>query len=269
MGFNLCVAKIVSGGQTGVDRGALEAAVKAQFPYGGMIPRGRLAEDGIVPEKFMNMVESESEDYRFRTRWNVESTDATLILSFVEELEGGTQRTRQYCMNACKPFFIDDPSNPKMDGNRIAVFKWLEDVGHKNGDNPLALNVAGPRESKSPGIAEASERYVSRIISAQRRVEEERKKLNPLEMFVKFWEPYAVQMAEKGVDVLGRVPAWLPKISGMTVERLTSCELRIYSVPRSLVSEVKQSIKSGVVHELGWTEEPSHVVSIGFVECNG
>lgn len=167
MGFNLCVAKIVSGGQTGVDRGALEAAVKAQFPYGGMIPRGRLAEDGIVPEKFMNMVESESEDYRFRTRWNVESADATLILSFVEEFEGGTQRTRQYCMNACKPFFIDDPSNPKMDGNRIAVFKWLEDVGHKNGDNPLALNVAGPRESKSPGIAEASERYVSRIISAQ------------------------------------------------------------------------------------------------------
>ena len=110
--------------------------------------------------------------------------------------------------------------------------------------------------------------YVSRIIAAQRRIEEDRRRLDPLEMFVKFWEPYAVQMAEKGVDVLGRVPAWLPKISGMTVERRTQRELRLHSVPRYLVTEVKQSIKSGVVDELGWTEEPSHVVIIGFVESD-
>ena len=260
------ISKIVSGGQTGVDRGALEAAVNARFPYGGMIPKGRLSEDGTVPAKYESMVESETEDYRFRTRWNAEHSDATLILSFAEELEGGTQRTRQYCMNVRKPFFIDNPSNPKMDGKRIAVFKWLEEVSHKNGEKPLVLNVAGPRESKSPGIAEASEKYVARIIAAQRRVEAERVKLDPLEMFVKFWEPYADQMSEKGVDVLGCVPSWLPKIKGMTVERPTLRELRIHSVPRLLVSEVKQSIKSGVVHELGWTEEPSHVVIIGFIE---
>lgn len=108
------LAKIVSGGQTGVDRGALEAAVKVQFPYGGMIPKGRLSEDGSVPAKFECMIESDTEDYRFRTRWNVEHSDATLILSFAQELEGGTQRTRQYCMNVRKPFFTDNPSSPKM-----------------------------------------------------------------------------------------------------------------------------------------------------------
>ena len=260
------LAKIVSGGQTGVDRGALEAAVKVQFPYGGMIPKGRLSEDGSVPAKFECMIESDTEDYRFRTRWNVEHSDATLILSFAQELEGGTQRTRQYCMNVRKPFFTDNPSSPKMDGNRVAVFKWLESISAKNGGKPPVLNVAGPRESKSPGITEASEMYVSRIIAAQRRIEEERRRLDPLEMFVKFWEPYADQMAEKGIDVLGCVPTWLPKIRGMTVERLTQRELRLHSVPRYLVTEVKQSIKSGVVDELGWPEEPSHVVIIGFVE---
>lgn len=172
------LAKIVSGGQTGVDRGALEAAVKVQFPYGGMIPKGRLSEDGSVPAKFECMIESDTEDYRFRTRWNVEHSDATLILSFAQELEGGTQRTRQYCMNVRKPFFIDNPSKPKMDGKRMAVFKWLEDVSHENGGKPLILNVAGPRESKLPGIAEASEGYVARIIAAQRLSEAERVKLD-------------------------------------------------------------------------------------------
>lgn len=263
------LAKIVSGGQTGVDRGALEAAVKAQFPYGGMIPKGRLSEDGTVPSKFERMVESESEDYRFRTRWNVEHSDATLILSCADELEGGTQRTKQYCMNVRKPFFIDNPLNPKMDGNRIAVFKWLEAVGHKNGEKPLVLNVAGPRESKSPGIAEASERYVARVIAAQRRENEERAKLDLLEMFVKFWKPYAVQMAEKGVDVVKRAQKWLPRIKTMSVEVVSSYELRLHCVPRANVLEIKQSIKGGVVHELGWSDEPSHVVSIGFVESNG
>lgn len=62
----MSIAKIVSGGQTGVDRGALEAALKLDFPYGGMIPNGRKAEDGIVPQKFTAMTESESDDYRFR-----------------------------------------------------------------------------------------------------------------------------------------------------------------------------------------------------------
>lgn len=163
----MSIAKIVSGGQTGVDRGALEAALKLGFPYGGMIPNGRKAEDGIVPQKFTAMTESESDDYRFRTRWNAEHSDATLILSFSPTLEGGTQRTRQYCMNARKPFFIDNPSSPAIAKGTPNVSGWLDKVCKENGGAPIVLNVAGPRESKSPGIAEATEEYVSRLIEQQ------------------------------------------------------------------------------------------------------
>ncbi len=163
--FRQSVSKIISGGQTGADRGALEAAFNARFPYSGMVPKGRLAEDGCVPAKFGAMEESDTEDYRFRTRWNAEHSDATLILAFSDRLEGGTQRTRQYCMNVRKPVFVDNPSAPKMDDDRLAVFKWLETVCKKNGGNPIVLNVAGPRESKEPGLEAAAERYIANLIN--------------------------------------------------------------------------------------------------------
>ena len=163
----MVIAKIVSGGQTGVDRGALAAALKLGFPYSGMIPKGCKAEDGIVPLEFTAMTESDSEDYRFRTRWNAEHSDATLILSFTPMLEGGTLRTRQYCMNSRKPYFVDNPSSPAIAKGALKVSGWLDKVCKKNGGAPIVLNVAGPRESKSPGIAEATEAYISRLIGQQ------------------------------------------------------------------------------------------------------
>lgn len=166
----MIIEKIVSGGQTGVDRGALAAALKLGFPYGGMIPKGRKAEDGMVPLEFADMTESDSEDYRFRTRWNAEHSDATLLLSFSSMLEGGTLRTRQYCMNARKPYFVDNPSSPALSKGRPKVADWLAKVCKKNGGAPIILNVAGPRESKNPGIAEATENYVSRLIENDREV---------------------------------------------------------------------------------------------------
>lgn len=166
--FRQPIAKIISGGQTGADRGALEAALKAGLAYGGLVPKGRLAEDGCVPTKFIAMDEADTEDYRFRTRWNAEHSDATLILAFCDRLEGGTQRTRQYCMNVRKPVFVDNPAEPKTDGDRLAVFKWLEKVCRKNGGRPLVLNVAGPRESKEPGLAAAVEKYILQVISTDK-----------------------------------------------------------------------------------------------------
>ncbi len=65
----MLIGKIVSGGQTGVDRGALEAAVELGFPYGGLIPKGRLAEDGEVPRSYDKLVEAPRKDYLFRTEW--------------------------------------------------------------------------------------------------------------------------------------------------------------------------------------------------------
>lgn len=107
----MLVSKIVSGGQTGVDRGALEAALELDFPYGGLIPKGRLAEDGVVPEKFDKMQVAPRKDYLFRTEWNVTHSDCTLIISRYcyepskqkETLEGGTARTEKFCRVHGKP----------------------------------------------------------------------------------------------------------------------------------------------------------------------
>lgn len=87
-----------------------------------------------------------------------------------------------------------------------------------------------------------------------------------VEMYVKFWEPYAVEMAAKGVDVIERALAWLPKIGGMTVEQVSPYELLLHRVPRGRAGYIRRDVKAGVVKELGWTEEPSNVVGVGFVD---
>lgn len=86
----MSIVKIVSGGQTGVDRGAIEAARSRGFPYGGFVPKGRLAEDGAVPAEFSSMTEDTRKGYLHRTELNVIHSDATLILSRTRELPGGT-----------------------------------------------------------------------------------------------------------------------------------------------------------------------------------
>ena len=86
-----------------------------------------------------------------------------------------------------------------------------------------------------------------------------------VEMHVKFWEPYAVQMAAKNVDVVAHVPGWLPKIDGMAVERVSPYEVLLHRVPSARTLDIRERVKSGVVHEFGWKEEPSNVVSVGVV----
>lgn len=87
-----------------------------------------------------------------------------------------------------------------------------------------------------------------------------------VEMHVKFWEPYAVQMAAKGVDVIEHVQGWLPKISGMTVEQVSPYEVLLHRVPSAHVSDVRLKVKTKVVDEFGWKELPSNVVSVGVVD---
>ena len=258
------VAKVVSGGQTGVDRGALEAALTAGFPYGGLVPKGRLAEDGVVPARFTNMTEAESENYRFRTRWNVEHADATLLLSFSEELEGGTQRTRQYCMNVRKPYFVDNPLGPKMEGGRLAVFAWLETVCRKNNRRPLVLNVAGPRESKAVGICSAAEKYVARIIADQMRAQKMKIEMKLCDAKVDFAPWFVKELAMKGIDVAARVTGGLAAADGVVVERLSEGCLMLHDVPSEHFLDVRQCVQRTVC-ELGWTEEPSHVVVVACV----
>ena len=94
--------KIVSGGQTGVDRTALDVAIQLGLEHGGWCPRGRMAEDGRIPECYQ-LTECAEPDYRLRTEQNVIDSDGTLIL-FHEPLTGGTRLTRRFARKHIKPY---------------------------------------------------------------------------------------------------------------------------------------------------------------------
>ena len=137
----LLLTRIISGGQTGVDRAVLDAAIELGFPHGGWCPRGRTAEDGRIPQKY-HLKETLSSDYSVRTRWNVRDADGTLIL-YREPLEGGTALTWQLAVELVKPVFLVELGfSPVFEAFRL----WL----HEN--SIRTLNIAGPRESQRPGI---------------------------------------------------------------------------------------------------------------------
>jgi len=137
--------KIISGGQTGVDRAALDAAIGAQLDYGGSVPEGRMAEDGPIDVKYVKMTELPRGTYRDRTKKNVDDADATLIFTKGRPTDG-TAYTIMYCRKSRKPFLVIDLVDMGIAYPVQRVEEWLESV------RPGVLNVAGPRESKSPGI---------------------------------------------------------------------------------------------------------------------
>ena len=133
--------RIISGGQTGVDRGALDAAMELGIEHGGKCPQGRLAEDGTIPRKYQ-LKELPSRRYSVRTEQNVIESDATLILHY-GELSGGTEFTRRMAIKNAKPYFLYDLTQP---AELDEVLHWLAD------EQVGTLNCAGPRESSCPGI---------------------------------------------------------------------------------------------------------------------
>jgi len=131
---------IVSGGQTGVDRGALDAALRLAFPCGGFCPRGRLAEDGVIPERYP-LSELPDGGYLERTIRNVVESDGTAVL-FFGTLEGGTEETVNQCRLSRRPYRLID--GDAIDAARAA--EMLRDfvTAHRI----RSLNVAGPRQSR-------------------------------------------------------------------------------------------------------------------------
>jgi hypothetical protein len=137
--------KIISGGQTGADRAALDAGIAAGLEYGGSIPRGRRTEAGPLPLKYRNMTELASPVYRVRTEQNVIDAAATLIFTCGRPT-GGTALTAQFARQHHKPYLVVDLEAQSAASAAALIRQWLKDL------QPEVLNVAGPRESKCPGI---------------------------------------------------------------------------------------------------------------------
>lgn len=135
------IEKIISGGQTGVDRAALDLALERGLPCGGWCPKGRRAADGPIPRRYP-LLETPSADYAERTEWNVRDSDGTLVLTRGRPTEG-TAYTIQVADGLGKPCLVIDLEQP---WKASAIREWMASHHIK------ILNVAGPRESKSPGI---------------------------------------------------------------------------------------------------------------------
>ena len=149
--------RIVSGGQTGVDRGALDFAIKHGYIHGGWAPHGRLAEDGVIPAKYQ-LTEIAEGGYRQRTRSNVADSDATLIVN-LGELDGGTLATQVFAEKSGKPCLVVQADPGISEGMVNSVLAWLRQHDVK------ILNVAGPRESKRPGICRLTSEMLTAVDS--------------------------------------------------------------------------------------------------------
>jgi hypothetical protein len=145
---NIPITKIISGGQTGADRAALDFAIGHGIPHGGCVPKGRRTEEGTLPEKY-KLQEMPTVSYPERTAQNVLDADGTLIISH-GLLSGGSALTRRLAARHGKPCLHIDLKKTLPDEAALRVLEWIRDNAIK------VLNVAGPRASEDMGIYGAS-----------------------------------------------------------------------------------------------------------------
>jgi hypothetical protein len=151
---NFRVQRIISGGQTGVDRAGLDAAIHLGIEHGGWCPLGRRAEDGPIPDHYQ-LVELDSPNYSDRTRQNVLDSDGTLIL-YGGRLQGGTLLTARYAIQLDKPCL-----KIRLSG-RVSceqLISWIETY------RISILNIAGPRASSDPKIYAKAYRYIVKTLA--------------------------------------------------------------------------------------------------------
>lgn len=155
--------KVISGGQTGADQGALAAARKLGIKIGGCAPRGYRCEDGTIPQRYAEcMCQTATSSYPERTELNVRDSDATIIYCHDLRESPGTKLTINFCKKHRKPWF-----------DMVAETDVF--VENEDGFDHMAsllegyevINVAGSRESTFPGIFEASK---ARLIEVFKRL---------------------------------------------------------------------------------------------------
>jgi hypothetical protein len=152
------IARLVSGGQSGVDRATLDAALELGVPCGGWCPRGHKAEDGRIDDRYP-LTETPSAQYSQRTRWNIRDSDGTLILSW-GDLTGGTLLTADECRKVGKPHLVLDLADEEGMPEAIAAARaWVAaNVADK------VLNVAGPRASRHPAVYDRARAFVLALL---------------------------------------------------------------------------------------------------------
>ncbi|MGD8449057.1 MAG: putative molybdenum carrier protein [Desulfobacterales bacterium] len=138
------VSKIISGGQTGADRAALDVAIQLGISHGGWIPKGRLTENGTLDDKY-HLKEMASPNYNKRTEQNVIDSDGTLLISH-GKLTGGSEYTRDMALRHGRPWLHIDLDKTESFRAVKKIISWLSEHEIK------ILNVAGPRASKDPSI---------------------------------------------------------------------------------------------------------------------
>ncbi len=152
----MTIQRIISGGQTGVDRAALDVALSRGIPCGGWCPKGRLAEDGPIPASYP-LQETPNPIYEERTRWNVRDSDGTLVLTCGEPA-GGTAFTIAAARILHKPCLVIDLSTNT--DARAQVQEWLRT------NHIQTLNIAGPRASHLPQIYSEAQSFLNRVLEA-------------------------------------------------------------------------------------------------------
>ena len=150
--IDAALGKIISGGQTGADRAALDWAIGRGVQHGGWCPKGRKAEDGVIDPRY-NLTETPSEDYSQRTEWNVRDSDGTAVFSVRRGLRGGSLLTVEIAGQYNKPVIHLCAQNERT-SHAQELRSFIEEFGIS------ILNVAGPRESDEPGVY----RFVSHVL---------------------------------------------------------------------------------------------------------
>jgi Circularly permutated YpsA SLOG family len=142
----LLFTRIVGGGQTGVDRAALDLALELGIDVGGWVPKGRLTEESEpLPAKYINMMETPSTNYETRTEWNVRDSDTTLLICS-GELKGGSDLTLKFAIKLGRPYLYVNLAELSIPECIDKILTWLSE-GHYE-----VLNIAGPRLSEDKEI---------------------------------------------------------------------------------------------------------------------
>jgi predicted Rossmann fold nucleotide-binding protein DprA/Smf involved in DNA uptake len=150
------ISKIVSGGQTGADRAALDFAIANGIAHGGWCPKGRKAEDGKIAGCY-DLQETPSADYPQRTEWNVRDSDGTVVIS-IGKIGGGSLKTVRLAEKLKKPVLhLSREKDANAAGEKLA--KWIEQ------NRISVLNVAGPRASKEPGVGEFVKKVLGEVLA--------------------------------------------------------------------------------------------------------